>query len=161
MHVPKNVKTPNNISEWQMGFNSPFKGLTYQNPKGHKACSGITLPLLETERPPCISCNKCEKNKYCAPPIFSLVRREKEYKFLSHKLHQHVVTHFSSGISSYQQPLLVYQNVDQHSHHIAYRTKFVTVLFSQQTLQVLCYSMIVKYSSFYFHTVSNGRSEKL
>ena len=29
MHVPINVKSPNNISEWQMGFNSAFKGLTY------------------------------------------------------------------------------------------------------------------------------------
>jgi hypothetical protein len=28
MHGPINVKYPNNISEWQMGFNSAFKGLT-------------------------------------------------------------------------------------------------------------------------------------
>ena len=28
MHVPINVKSPNNISEWQMGFNSAFKGLS-------------------------------------------------------------------------------------------------------------------------------------
>ena len=28
MHVPINVKSRNNISEWQMGFNSAFKGLT-------------------------------------------------------------------------------------------------------------------------------------
>jgi len=28
MHVTINVKSPNNISEWQMGFNSAFKGLT-------------------------------------------------------------------------------------------------------------------------------------
>jgi hypothetical protein len=28
MHGPINVKSPNNISEWQMGFNSVFKGLT-------------------------------------------------------------------------------------------------------------------------------------
>ena len=27
MHGPINVKYPNNISEWQMGFNSAFKGL--------------------------------------------------------------------------------------------------------------------------------------
>ena len=27
MHVPINVKSPNNISEWRMGFNSAFKGL--------------------------------------------------------------------------------------------------------------------------------------
>ena len=27
MHVPIKVKSPNNISEWQMGFNSAFKGL--------------------------------------------------------------------------------------------------------------------------------------
>jgi hypothetical protein len=27
MHGPMNVKSPNNISKWQMGFNSAFKGL--------------------------------------------------------------------------------------------------------------------------------------
>jgi len=27
MHGPINVKSLNNISEWQMGFNSAFKGL--------------------------------------------------------------------------------------------------------------------------------------
>jgi hypothetical protein len=27
MRVPINVKSPNNISKWQMGFNSAFKGL--------------------------------------------------------------------------------------------------------------------------------------
>jgi len=27
MHGPINVKSPNNITEWQMGFNSAFKGL--------------------------------------------------------------------------------------------------------------------------------------
>jgi len=27
MHVPTDVKSPNNISKWQMGFNSAFKGL--------------------------------------------------------------------------------------------------------------------------------------
>ena len=29
MHVTINVKSPNNISEWQMGFNSAFKGLNF------------------------------------------------------------------------------------------------------------------------------------
>jgi hypothetical protein len=28
MHGPINRKSPNNISKWQMGFNSAFKGLT-------------------------------------------------------------------------------------------------------------------------------------
>jgi hypothetical protein len=28
MRGPINVKSPNNISKWQMGFNSAFKGLT-------------------------------------------------------------------------------------------------------------------------------------
>jgi hypothetical protein len=27
MHEPINVKSPNNTSKWQMGFNSAFKGL--------------------------------------------------------------------------------------------------------------------------------------
>jgi hypothetical protein len=29
MHVPIKVKSPNNISKWQMGFNSAFKGLRW------------------------------------------------------------------------------------------------------------------------------------
>jgi hypothetical protein len=29
MHGPINVKSPNNTSKWQMGFNSAFKGLIY------------------------------------------------------------------------------------------------------------------------------------
>jgi hypothetical protein len=28
MQVPINVKSPNNIGKWQMGFNSAFKGLS-------------------------------------------------------------------------------------------------------------------------------------
>jgi hypothetical protein len=28
MHGPINLKSPNNINKWQMGFNSAFKGLT-------------------------------------------------------------------------------------------------------------------------------------
>jgi hypothetical protein len=31
MHGPINVKSPNNISEWQMGFNWAFKGLNVLN----------------------------------------------------------------------------------------------------------------------------------
>jgi hypothetical protein len=31
MHGPINVKSPNNISKWQMGFNSAFKGLNRLN----------------------------------------------------------------------------------------------------------------------------------
>jgi hypothetical protein len=31
MHVPINVKSPNNISEWQMGFNSACKRLKLKN----------------------------------------------------------------------------------------------------------------------------------
>jgi hypothetical protein len=30
MHGPINVKSPNNTSKWQMGFNSAFKGLIEQ-----------------------------------------------------------------------------------------------------------------------------------
>ena len=32
MHGPINVKSPNNISKWQMGFNSAFKGLINYKP---------------------------------------------------------------------------------------------------------------------------------
>jgi hypothetical protein len=38
MHVPINVKSPNNISEWQMGFNSAFKGLTLFRETGGVRC---------------------------------------------------------------------------------------------------------------------------
>jgi hypothetical protein len=33
MHEPINVKSPNNTSKWQMGFNSAFKGLIPQYPR--------------------------------------------------------------------------------------------------------------------------------
>jgi hypothetical protein len=33
MHGLINVKSPNNISKWQMGFNSAFKGLIHQRKK--------------------------------------------------------------------------------------------------------------------------------
>jgi len=40
MHVPINVKSPNNINEWQMGFNSAFKGL--MRPAGTDiSCRGL------------------------------------------------------------------------------------------------------------------------
>jgi hypothetical protein len=32
MHGPINVKSPNNISKWQMEFNSAFKGLIGKTP---------------------------------------------------------------------------------------------------------------------------------
>jgi hypothetical protein len=39
MHVPINVKSTNNISKWQMGFNSAFKGVTVG--EGNKKKKGI------------------------------------------------------------------------------------------------------------------------
>jgi hypothetical protein len=30
MHGPINVKSPNNTTKWQMGFNSAFKGLIHE-----------------------------------------------------------------------------------------------------------------------------------
>jgi hypothetical protein len=32
MHLPINVKSPNNISKWQVGFNSVFKRLKLRRP---------------------------------------------------------------------------------------------------------------------------------
>jgi hypothetical protein len=39
MHVPINVKSPNNISKWQMGFNSAFKGLNSGNGEDGQFCT--------------------------------------------------------------------------------------------------------------------------
>jgi hypothetical protein len=36
MHGPINVKSPNNISKWQMGFNSAFKGLIQLSKKSSR-----------------------------------------------------------------------------------------------------------------------------
>jgi hypothetical protein len=42
MHGPINVKSPNNISKWQMGFNSEFKGLNkYRKSKQDEKVSCI------------------------------------------------------------------------------------------------------------------------
>jgi hypothetical protein len=39
MHLPMNVKSPNNISKWQMEFNSAFKGLSKYQLFDEKMCS--------------------------------------------------------------------------------------------------------------------------
>jgi hypothetical protein len=36
MHLPINVKSPNNVRKWQMGFNSAFKGLSLTMTVGGK-----------------------------------------------------------------------------------------------------------------------------
>jgi hypothetical protein len=40
MHGPINVKSPNNISKWQIGFNSAFMGF-------NSAFKGLIRPLFE------------------------------------------------------------------------------------------------------------------
>jgi hypothetical protein len=51
MHGPINVKSPNNTSKWQMGFNSAFKGLTN--------ITGITSKSKNTVKYPYFSiCNE-------------------------------------------------------------------------------------------------------
>jgi hypothetical protein len=37
MHLPINIKSPNNIIKWHMGFNSAFKGLIKPAEHHHKA----------------------------------------------------------------------------------------------------------------------------
>jgi hypothetical protein len=44
MHRPLNVKSPNNTSKWQMGFNSAFEGLM-RGPMGFTEKGGTELPL--------------------------------------------------------------------------------------------------------------------
>jgi hypothetical protein len=44
MHVPINVKTPNNTSKWQMGFNSAFKGLIQYYARERKHVSIVSEP---------------------------------------------------------------------------------------------------------------------
>jgi hypothetical protein len=52
MHGPINVKSPNNTSKWQMGFNSAFKGLKVGSkllgflPKVYNAKIKITIIKL-------------------------------------------------------------------------------------------------------------------
>jgi hypothetical protein len=43
MHGPIKVKSPNNTSKWQMGFNSAFKGLKYYFLRNFKIFSTVYL----------------------------------------------------------------------------------------------------------------------
>jgi hypothetical protein len=45
MHGPINVKSPNNISKWQMGFNSAFEGLNATLPRNF--LSGFRIKILQ------------------------------------------------------------------------------------------------------------------
>jgi hypothetical protein len=45
MYGPINVKSPNDINKWQMGFNSAFRGLTLHNKRRSKFPSETKLPV--------------------------------------------------------------------------------------------------------------------
>jgi formylmethanofuran dehydrogenase subunit B len=47
MHGPINVKSPNNISKWQMGFNSAFKGL-----KGNTSSKAVNTSVNTDHKNP-------------------------------------------------------------------------------------------------------------
>jgi hypothetical protein len=46
MHGPINVKSPNNTSKWQMGFNSAFKGLIILNTFSHDSAKFVTTDFV-------------------------------------------------------------------------------------------------------------------
>jgi hypothetical protein len=50
MHGPIKVKSPNNISKWQMGFNSAFKGLRHPFCEYRLSPTGATSELLRGRR---------------------------------------------------------------------------------------------------------------
>jgi hypothetical protein len=49
MHGPISVKSPNNISKWQIGFNSAFKGLIFFEGAifGGKKLANFNLRLMQ------------------------------------------------------------------------------------------------------------------
>jgi hypothetical protein len=50
MHGPIKVKSPNNTSKWQMGFNSAFKGLTCCSPlSAASMIQGLCIPVFCAE----------------------------------------------------------------------------------------------------------------
>jgi hypothetical protein len=69
MHGPINVKSPNNISKWQMGFNSAFTGLIFCTPfraflmsalRGTLDISNLCIALLSKMKCVLRVSNKCE-----------------------------------------------------------------------------------------------------
>jgi hypothetical protein len=48
MHGPINVKSPKNISKWQVGFNSAFKGLRRQT--GYPKYRFFTSPYVRVSK---------------------------------------------------------------------------------------------------------------
>jgi hypothetical protein len=51
MHGPINVKSPNNTSKWQMGFNSAFKGLKRAAVEYVYVCQDISVDSAVTAPP--------------------------------------------------------------------------------------------------------------
>jgi hypothetical protein len=78
MHVPINVKSPNNISKWQTGFNSAFKGLKRpeNGKKERNFISAICFHNSPTLSCPVSSCARVTYTDIChvlektLPPVF-------------------------------------------------------------------------------------------
>jgi hypothetical protein len=48
MHGPMNVKSSNNTSKWQMGFNSAFKWLKWVLKSGYGVLDELICPKIKT-----------------------------------------------------------------------------------------------------------------
>jgi hypothetical protein len=50
MHGPINVKSPNNTSKWQMGFNSAFKQLLFKGSLTERETENTTYTEMDNNR---------------------------------------------------------------------------------------------------------------
>jgi hypothetical protein len=81
MHGPLNVESPNNISKWQMGFNSAFKGLIRPS---HRLFYNISLPERTTRFTGRLLSNTHQPIKICQSENVGLSRaRVKSLKYAS------------------------------------------------------------------------------
>jgi hypothetical protein len=98
MHGPINVRSPHNISKWQMGFNLAFKGLISHN---RAPCSTLSSYLLTLMPYTSIlyllihSCSYVFRRLFLTPS--SGIRQQKCSFFTIYKIFMHTVRHFAKS----------------------------------------------------------------
>jgi hypothetical protein len=66
MHGPINVKSPNNTSKWQMGFNSAFKGL-------RNTIHAVKVNVILLNKRQYLFPTKCQTTQMTITMVFSLL----------------------------------------------------------------------------------------
>jgi len=169
MQGPINVKSPNNISEWQMGFNSAFKGLIQQTQNWKSKMDGDTRHSVF---PPHSShCQKlqrfryrmCPWNRHTALKTVNILYRTEVWTWYSlyHSQDCPSLWKWQTPVIRHLVPCIPHNHKHSDSQSDLYLTATKTTMVMMMMMMMMssdqCFFQIITYSWHYWFTVKDNK----